>query len=136
MKTTIAVNRPYVHGTLQVSWIGEVVSRVHVHADALTINKVPVIIESVLVCEGDVWRPESFSMQRVTRKSNYPFAARPHPSAGLKTSRRNQERAREEILNAVSAWAGGRPQEQMMSRAAEESRGEGAALVELLGVAL
>ena len=106
MKTTIEVNRPYVHGSVQISWIGEVKTRLHVFSDMLTVNAVPVIIEGVIVRgQLDQWRAESFAVQRVeqARVQNNRWGT-------FKTSRRNQERAREVITEVVSIWAGGRPQ--------------------------
>jgi hypothetical protein len=127
MKTVLQINRPYVHGSVQVSWIGEVLSRLHVCSDALAVNAVPVIIEGVLVRgRFDEWRAESFKVQRLVSK------ARTH-TACWRTSRRNQERAREVILSVVSTWAGGRPQQIQPSSHAPETGGEGALLIELLG---
>ena len=108
MKTTLQIERPYVHGSVQLSWV-EPMQRVHIFSDALTINAVPVIIEGVLVREGDVCRFESFALQRLL--GYRPNGARGNGS-GKTTSRRNQERAREVVLDVMSTWAGGRVQQQ------------------------
>jgi hypothetical protein len=131
MKTVLQIARPYVHGSVSVSWIGEVLMRLHLCTDALSVNAVPVIIEGVLVCSGDEWRFESFGLQRMAPRIAWHVTGRQR--GGLKTSRRNQERAREVILDVVSQWAGGRPQEIQLPRCAPESRAEGALLVEALG---
>lgn len=118
MKINLKIERPYVHGSVQLSWV-EPEPRVRVFSDALTVNGVPVIIEGVLVREGDVWRFASFAVQRATPKIDGHMSGR--EGGGIKTSRRNQERAREVILDVVSQWAGTPPPKPQPPRVAAES---------------
>ena len=99
MKTILQIERPYVHGALQVSWIGEVLTRLHVCSDTLTVNNVAVIIEGVLVRRVDEWCAESFKVQRagITFRND---------CGKWKTSRRNQEKAHEVVLDVVSRVGG------------------------------
>jgi hypothetical protein len=63
MKTTIEINRPYVHGSVSISWIGdEVLNRLHVCSDALSVNVVPVLVDGVLTRSGNAGRFESFAL--------------------------------------------------------------------------
>jgi hypothetical protein len=129
MKTILQIERPYVHGLVQITRNGD---RIHVVSNRLTVNGVPVIIEGVIVRgQLDQWRVESFKGQR----------AEPHvisvklrrnwgESKSWKTSRRNQERAREEVLQAVALWAGGRPQPKPATVYSSDDEG---GLAELLG---
>lgn len=136
MKIILQISRPWVHGTLQVSWVGEVLTRVHVLSDALTVNTVPVLVAGVLVCEGDVWRAESFKVNRVSSKPKGNRGTRrgvPRGQGMWGTSRRNEERTREVVLDIVSKWAGGRVREIQPPMYAPETREDGALLVELLG---
>jgi hypothetical protein len=101
MKATLQIERPYVHGVVQITRQGD---RIHVVSNTLTVNAVPVIIEGVIVRgQLDQWRMESFKVQRMERAKLY------YGKYGtFKTSRRNQERARDEVLRCVAEWAGGR----------------------------
>ena len=117
MKTILQVNRPYVHGSLTITCVDE--SRARVQSFSLTVNAVPVIIEGVLVREGDVWRFASFGLQRATQATHSRGHGR---GCGYwSTSRRNQERAREVILDVVSTWAGAPPPKPQPLRVAAES---------------
>jgi hypothetical protein len=128
MKTTIEINRPYVHGSVHISWVGEIKSRLHVFADSLSVNGVPVIIEGVLARGRlDVWSVESFSVRRLQPR---PSAKVTRHGAGHKVSRRNHERTQEEILRAVVLWAGDRHEEHRPANVIVEEPGD---LAELLG---
>jgi len=114
---TLQIKRPWVHGSLMITRMDE--SRVRVQAFGLTVNTVPVNIESVLVCgRFDEWRAESFEVQRVS-KAGYTTG---NSGSMWKPSRRNQEKAREVILDVVSEWAGTppRPKPQPLRVAAED----------------
>jgi hypothetical protein len=125
MKTSIEINRPYVHGSVQVVRQGD---RVLVTSDSLNVNTVPIHVEAVLVCGRlDVWSVESFSVMRVHPRPSSKFFTR---HGGHKVSRRNRERAQEEILRAVVLWAGGRHEEYRPANFVVEEPGD---LAELLG---
>lgn len=128
MKTTLQIERPYVHGSVRISWIGQIKTRLHVFSDSITVNAVPVIIEGVLVCGRlDVWSVESFSVRRLQPR---PSSKVIRHGAGQKVSRRNHERTQEEILRAVVLWAGGRHEEHRLANVIVEEPGD---LAELLG---
>jgi hypothetical protein len=90
-----------------------------VQSFGLTVNTVPVCIEGVLVCgRFDEWRAESFAVQRVT-KATYSCGRR--RGRAWTTSRCNQVKAREVILDVVREWAGAPPPKQQTPIVAAES---------------
>jgi hypothetical protein len=134
MTTTIAVNKPYVHGSLSITRMDE--SRVRVQSFSLIVNTIPVLVEGVLMRgRFDEWSTQSFHLQRVQRAANGGRGS--SLSRGIPigmgcwcTSRRNVARAREAILDVVTLLMGGQPQEIQSPRATVTSDGD--LLAELL----